>query len=255
MLKRIYFPLMWVCIASTGVWAAGLDEGLQANQSARQEAAASQQRITRLQTQTDTMTEEYRRLTQGADGQQAHSAALQDTLARQAEEIVSLRQQLASRQIMQERIVPLMRSMADALEQFVALDMPFHQDARLGRIIKLKQQLATTSLPLPEKYRALLGVFQQELELGRTLETWRGELILGQEQLTVEYLRIGRVGYYFQTMDGQRAGFWDNVEKKWQDLPYEQSTDIRHAMLVARNQQAPQLLALPMSAPLQSGGQ
>lgn len=239
--------LLWV---TTTVLAAGLDDSLQASESARKEAAASQQRIDQLQQQTDSMTAEYRRLTQGADSQQAQAATLQDTLAQQAVELTRLRQQLASVEVTQERIVPLMRTMADALEQFVALDVPFHQEERLGRVTKLKQQLASTSLALPDKYRALLAAFQQELELGRTLEAWRGELVLEQTPLTVEYLRVGRVGWYFQTLDGQRAGVWDSHSKQWHLLSREQTGDLRHALLVARNQQAPQLLALPLLAPV-----
>lgn len=239
--------LLWV---TTTVLAVGLDDSLQASESARKEAAASQQRINQLQQQTDSMTAEYRRLTQGADSQQAQATSLQDTLAQQAVELARLQQQLASVQITQERIVPLMRTMTDALEQFVALDVPFHQEERLGRVTKLKQQLASTGMALPDKYRALLAAFQQELELGRTLEAWRGELMLEQAQLTVEYLRIGRVAWYFQTLDGQRAGMWDLHNKRWQRLSPEQYGDVRHAVLVARNQQAPQLLALPMSAPV-----
>lgn len=230
------------------VFAAGLDDSLQASQSARQDAAASQQRITQLQQQTDAMAEEYQRLMQGADSQQAQRAVLQDTLAQQARELAQLRQQVASVQVTQERIVPLMRTMVDALEQFVALDVPFHQAERLARVSKLKQQLLSSRLTLPDQYRAVWTAFQQELELGRSLEAWRGELVLEQETLTVEYLRVGRVAWYYQTMDGRRAGVWDPHAKQWRSLSRERFGDLHHALLVARSQQAPQLLSLPLLA-------
>ena len=233
--------------------AATLNDNLQAMQATNQEAGASQQRILEAQNQTQAMAQEYKRLTQTVDFQDEHAQALQARVTAQQKEIASLREQLANRQITQQRIEPLMRSMADTLEQFVALDLPFHAEERMARVVKVKEQLARTTLPLPEKYRALLAAYQQELEMSNTLEAWRGDLTLGEETLTVEFLRIGRVALYFQTMDGQRSGYWDRADKQWLELPRDHGEDIKHGLRLARNQLAPQLLALPLK--LQGGAQ
>lgn len=249
------FPraVMAVCASclSLALGAATLNDNLQAMQATNQEAGAAQQRILDLQNQTQAMVQEYKRLTQSVDYQDEHAQALQARVAAQQQEIASLREQLANRQVTQQRIEPLMRSMADTLEQFVVLDLPFHQDERLARVVKVKEQLARTSLSLPDKYRALLAAYQQELEMSNTLEAWRGDLVLGQETLTVEFLRIGRVALYFQTMDGQRSGYWDRTSQQWLELPPDHGEDIKHGLRLARNQLAPQLLALPMK---RSGG-
>jgi hypothetical protein len=226
--------------------AATLEENVKAMQATNAEAGAAQKNIINLQNETQSMMEEYKRLTQTVDYQDQYTQEITDRLAVQDKELASLREQLASRQITQQRIVPLMRSMGDALEQFVALDLPFHQEERLARVIKVKQQLSSTSIPLQDQYRALLEAFQQELEFGRGIEAWRGELKLGEENLTVEYLRLGRTAFYFQSMDGARSGYWDRAYKQWVEVPREYSEDIKHGLRIARNQQAPQLLALPM---------
>ena len=226
--------------------AATLEENVKAMQATNAEAGAAQKNIINLQHETQSMMEEYKRLTQTVDYQDQYTQEITDRLAVQDKELASLREQLASRQITQQRIVPLMRSMGDALEQFVALDLPFHQEERLARVIKVKQQLSSTSIPLQDQYRALLEAFQQELEFGRGIEAWRGELKLGEENLTVEYLRLGRTAFYFQSMDGARSGYWDRAYKQWVEVPREYSEDIKHGLRIARNQQAPQLLALPM---------
>lgn len=226
--------------------AATLEENVKAMQATNAEAGAAQKNIINLQNETQSMMEEYKRLTQTVDYQDQYTQEITDRLAVQDKELASLREQLASRQITQQRIVPLMRSMGDALEQFVALDLPFHQEERLARVMKVKQQLSSTSIPLQDQYRALLEAFQQELEFGRGIEAWRGELKLGEENLTVEYLRLGRTAFYFQSMDGARSGYWDRAYKQWVEVPREYSEDIKHGLRIARNQQAPQLLALPM---------
>ena len=125
---------------------------------------------------------------------------------------------------------------------------------RLSQIFFCKNKtIATTkagktyySLTLQDKYRVLLEAFQQELEFGRGIEAWRGDLKLGEETLTVEFLRLGRTAFYFQSMDGQRSGYWDRAYKQWVEVPREYNEDIKHGLRIARNQLAPQLLALPM---------
>jgi len=229
--------------------AATLDDNLKAMEATNQEAEASQKRIASLQTQTQSLVSEYKKLSQGADFQDQFNAEMRERIAQQQSELLTLRQQLADREITEQRIMPLMNSMADTLEQFVALDLPFHQEERLGRMLKLKQQMASSSFTLPDKYRALLSAFQQELEFGRSIEAWRGELKLSQEgkdeKLTVEYLRLGRAAFYFQTMDGERSGYWDKEHKEWIELPRKYGNDIKQGLRIAHNQQAPQMLALP----------
>lgn len=226
--------------------AATLDDNLKAMQATNAEAGAVQKNIGDLQSQTQSMVEEYKRLTQNADYQEEYTQEMKDRIASQEKEMASLREQLASRQITQQRIVPLMRSMADTLEQFVVLDIPFHQEERLARVTKVRQQLASSSIALQDKYRSLLEAYQQELEFGRSIEAWRGDIKLGDESLTVEYLRMGRTAFYFQSMDGARSGYWDRAYKQWVELPREYNEDIKHGLRIAHNQMAPQLLALPM---------
>ncbi len=233
-------------IVATSAHSATLQDNVTAMQDTNAEAGAAQKNIANLQAQTQSMVEEYKRLTATVDYQEQYSQEMQDRLASQNKELASLRTQMASRQTIQDRIVPLMRSMSDALEQFVALDLPFHQEERLARTSKVKQQLSSSTLSLQDKYRVLLEAFQQELEFGRGIEAWKGELKLGDENLTVEFLRLGRTAFYFQSMDGARSGYWDRSHKQWLELPQEYNEDIKHGLRIARNQQAPQLLALPM---------
>ncbi len=249
-LSRVLGRSVVVCVTAfvlpMSVGAASLEDNVQAMQATNAEAGAAQKNIANLQAQTQAMVEEYKRLTATVDFQGQITQEMQDRLAVQDKELASLREQVANRLITQQRIVPLMRSMSDALEQFVALDLPFHQEERLARVIKVKQQLSSSTITLQDKYRVLLEAFQQELEFGRGIEAWRGDLKLGEENLTVEFLRFGRTAFYFQSMDGQRSGYWDRAYKQWIEVPREFNEDIKHGLRIARNQQAPQLLALPM---------
>jgi len=253
--KKLLLSLAWTVASlcwNSSAGATTLEDNLQAMEAANKEAGASQERIQNIQGESQKLANEYKRLMQNADRQEQVSEELNDRLAQQQVEIDSLRDQLAGRDVTQQRITPLMRSMADNLEQFIALDLPFHQEERLGRAIKVKQMLNSSSYKLPEQYRAVLSAYQQELEFGRSIEAWRGELQLtnnegSKEVLTVEFLRIGRLALYFQTMDGERSGRWNREKKEWQELPRRFNLEIKHGLRIAQNQQAPQMLALPFN--------
>ncbi len=96
------------------------------------------------------------------------------------------------------------------------------------------------------KFRMLLEAFQLEQDYGGTIESWRGPLRLGDQELSVEYLRIGRVALYYQSLDGSASGYWGLEEQAWIPLDERFNRGIGQALRVAQNVAAPQLLSLPL---------
>ena len=97
---------------------------------------------------------------------------------------------------------------------------------------------------LAEKYRRILEAYQVETEYGRTLEAYRGELVLDDVTRTVDFLRIGRVSLYYLSLDGADAGIWHN--KAWQKLDDSYRQSISQGLKVAKKQLPPDLLVLPV---------
>jgi hypothetical protein len=195
------------------------------------------------------MLEEYRKLEDGSEYQAAYTRELQELEGMQLRQIEELRQQIVQARITRQRIVPLMRSMADALEKFVVLDLPFQQEERINAVLQLKQRLSQPDLSVAAKFRLLLEAYQLEQNYGATLEAWRGPLTLGDRELSVEFLRVGRVALYFQSLDGATSGYWDQQTDDWVELDTQHNRDLLQALRVARNITAPQLLQLPLRAP------
>jgi Protein of unknown function (DUF3450) len=125
--------------------------------------------------------------------------------------------------------MPLMNTMADSLEKFVVLDLPFRQEERVSGVIQLKQYLRSPSLSLPNKYRLLLEAFQIENSYGRTVESYRDTLSIEGESLSVEFLRIGRVALYYRTLDGSEIARWSAQSRDWEVLPKEFNRNIYDA--------------------------
>ncbi|TDG13666.1 DUF3450 domain-containing protein [Seongchinamella unica] len=244
---------LWLCMLPSFVAYgqspdATLDESLERVAETNRSAADSQRKIDSLSRETRILLEEYRSLRESSEYQQAFTRELEQLQESQDARIESLNRQIAQARITRQRILPLMRAMADALEQFVLLDLPFHQEERLAGVLQLKQRLDRPDLSVSARFRLLLEAYQIEQNYGTTLEAWRGPLSLGGETRSVEYLRLGRTAYYYQSLDRQSSAYWDPAGRSWITLSPEHNRALAQAMRVARKQAAPQLLSLPVMA-------
>ncbi len=237
--------LAWTSTAS----AAQVKESLSVVSDTNRNATESQKKVEDLAAQTRTLLEEYRRLQDGAEYQAAYTRELEEREQQQRAQIDDLQRQIAQAEITRQRIVPLLRSMGDALEKFVVLDLPFHHEERINGVLLLKRRLSQADLSVAEKFRLVLEAYQLEQDYGNKLEAWRGPLQWQGEELSVEYLRVGRAALYFQTLDGATSGYWSTAKEDWVTLDREFNRGVAEALRVARNQIAPQLLQLPMLAP------
>ena len=210
---------------------------------------ASQQKVEQLDNATRKLLQEYQDIMQRNDYQQYYQFQLEQLAKEQQTEIANLEQQLEELAYLELTLMPLMQSMLLALEEFVALDLPFKQQERLAGVQQLRQRVNSSSLSLPEKYRLLMEVWQIEYDYGRSIETWRGTIKQTDgEPLAVNFFRLGRVAYYYQTPDGAHSAKWDQQTKTWQALAPMFNRQIQQAIQVAAERVAPDLLALPLPA-------
>ena len=222
-----------------------LQKSLDVVEATNRSAERSQQKIDALSRETRIMLEEYRSLKESSEYQDAYQRELELLDASQQARIEALNREIAQARITRQRILPLMRSMVDALEQFVVLDLPFHHEDRIAAVMQLRQRLDRPDLSVSARFRLLLEGFQIEQNYSQTVEAWRGPLQREQDQLSVEFLRLGRVALYYQTLDREQSAYWDNNEQRWQPLASEYNRSLAAAMRVARSEAAPALLELP----------
>ena len=185
----------------------------------------------------------------GNDYQEAYTRELEELDRTQTEQIADLEAQVAQARITRQRILPLMRSMADALEKFVILDLPFHHEERITAVLQLKQRLNQPDLSVSARFRLLLEAYQLEQDYGDRIEAWRGPLQFQGEELSVQFLRIGRMALYFQSLDGETSGVWNRSTETWELLDSSYNRPLVQALRVAGNESAPQMLQLPVMVP------
>lgn len=234
-------------LTSLPLAAASLDAALDESQRLAAEARASQTRIDALDDASQRLLAEYRAALLQAEALKGYNAQLRALVAAQREELGGYRQQLDDLARTQEAVTPQMRQMVEVLGEFIEADLPFLPHERAERLSQLRALLPRADVSLADKYRRILEAYQIESDYGRTLEAWRGELTMAEAPpRSVDFLRLGRSMLYYQTLDGHQSGWWDARARTWRLLENDQRRPLRQAIAIARQQQAPQWLALPV---------
>jgi hypothetical protein len=212
-------------------------------------AAESQKRVDQLADETARMLEEYRGVLRRAESLEGYNAQIEKVVASQIEEIASFVAQLDRLELTNRDVVPLMAKMLDALEQLVRLDIPFLEEERGNRVRELRGIMDRADIATSEKFRRILEAYQIEMEYGRTIEATRGPQTMNGAERQVDFLRFGRIGLYYQTLDGSEVGCWDQGARRWKVLDDSYRFGIRQGLQIARKQIAPDLVKLPVTAP------
>jgi hypothetical protein len=205
--------------------------------------ADSQKRVDKLADEKQSMADDYRNSLRESDSLKLYLQQLKAQLGSQQEQMDSIRGEIREIARTNVEILPLMQDMLGTLGQFVDLDMPFLLDERRERIGKLKDMMPRADVTVSEKFRRIVEAYQIEIDYGRTIESYSGNL-KGKQ---VDFLRVGRVALLYQTPDGQETGYWDRTKKDWV-LDSDYADGVREGLKVARKQTSPDLLIVPLPA-------
>jgi hypothetical protein len=208
----------------------------------------TQRHIDQLSEQTQTMLGEYQALSRELDGLIVYNDQMQRLVVSQEEEELLIAQQLEDIDLTRQQIVPLMLRMIGQLDTFISTDRPFLLSERTRRVQQLTELMDRSDVALAEKYRRILEAYQIELDYSRTLETYQEEIEVEAIARTVDILRVGRTGLYYQTLDRKSAAYWDNLQNAWVNCDAAQRRAIQQGMRIASQQLAPELLELPLAA-------
>ena len=255
-----YFkPMLAAVVAGLAIFggtamAASVAEVTAAGIARANAGAAAQQQVEAVADQTDALVSDFRTVTKVVDGLVIYNALLQKQIDNQMAEIGFLNQSIRNVALIERQIVPLMTRMIDSLEVFVRLDTPFLEKERSDRINRLKGLMETPDVTAAEKFRTVLEAYQIETEYGRTIEAYKGEVMIDGNPQNVDFLRIGRISLTYQSVGGRYTAAWDNVAKEWVALaPQVYKQQVARGLKVARKQIAPDMLIVPVAAATEVG--
>lgn len=240
----------WIGLALFGAWPVvaqnSAEPALAESQALARESVESQQRIEALDDASRDALTRYRQAIEQSEQLGDYNRQVEAMLVDQRAELARLQDQLSSIDGTRQAIMPLLQRMYQSLERFVALDLPFQLEERQDRLAQLKALLARPNVSVAEKYRRVLEAYQIESDYGRTLEGWRGALEQDTGTRVVDFLRLGRVMLFYQTLDGSEQGYWDQAQQAWVDLPDRYRRALEEGLNIARQQQTPVMLRLPL---------
>jgi len=222
-----------------------LDSAIGLRDQANAEGVKSQVRIDALADDTDKIVSEYRSTIDQVESLRVYNAQMQNLVAAQQAELASLHEQIDDIELVGRGVLPLMLEMLDALEAFVALDLPFLAEERSQRIAGLRVMMDRPDVTDAEKYRRLMEAYQIEGDYGRTVEAYRGALADGR---MVDFLRIGRMALLYQTGDGEETAAWDASQGGFVVLDDSHRSATKEGLRIARKQSRPDLMRVPLPA-------
>lgn len=226
-----------------------VEEALETVKATNRADAATQNRIDELSAKTLEMLSEYRRAVTRRQQLKVYNRELEKIIAELERRKDALQEQIAVIADLRAKIEPLMLRMIDHLAQFIKADLPFLMHKRKQRIASLRAAVANPDLSVADRFRKVLAAYQAEVKYGRTIGTYRGQLMINGEERFVEFLRLGRVMLFYITPNNARVGYWDREKETWRPLPDRYAEAIRRGIRVAKGLEAPQLLEVPVPAP------
>ena len=234
--------------------AAVLDDTFAIRTEGNDESSEAQKQIDDISDEIDDLLAQYRIALKQTDSIRIYNQQMRDLIASQEAELASLVDQLARIQGVGRSVTPLMLRMIEAIEKFVALDVPFLIEERTERIAELRKTMARADVTNAGKYRQVMEAYQIENEYGRTIESYRGTLKLDDRETTVDFLRFGRIALVYQSLDEAYSGMWNHQTRSWNPLDSSYRSSIRQGLRIARKQAAPDLIRLPLPAATRPGG-
>ena len=242
------WPLL--ALVTLPLQAADVDAVLQAEKAKTSAARASQQRVDKLADDADELFQSFKQVNKQIEGLRVYNAQLEAQLADQARTIADIESSIENATQMERQLTPLTLKMIDALEQFVALDMPFLLEERRERLARLRANQSRADLSSAEKFRQVLEAYKIESEYGTRIDSYADTVEIDGQPREVTVLRVGRIALLYQTADQRVTAAWDKAAGGWVVLD---SGDYRHAVAegirIARKQAAVDLLQLPIPAP------
>ncbi|HIQ36946.1 MAG TPA: DUF3450 domain-containing protein [Desulfocapsa sulfexigens] len=212
----------------------------------------------------DTLQETQKQEDGWADEEASLTAKLKEK--RQQQELLTKQQERLRKQIklMQERVMESKRRVAEVErirlemggfleETFLRLQeqinsefLPFLTDERQGRVKRLEELLLDDTVSTAEKFRRIMEALQIEADYGRAMEVVREPVLLGQDSLVMDVLRIGRLSLFSRTPDGTRIAVFDQATGSWQPLPESYGRSLRQAIEVANKTRPVEIVHLPL---------
>jgi hypothetical protein len=231
------------------VSAANVDDVLAAEGVKTRAAQQSQSRIDQSSEQTNDALQAYKQELKIIEDLKIYNKKLALQIERQNQRLQKIEKSISEVTVIQRQVTPLLIRMIDGLEQFVALDIPFHEKERQERIGFLRDNLDRSDLTVAEKFRQVLEAYKIENEYGRKIDEYKDSISIDGQEREVTMLQVGRIALLYQTNDAKLSGAWDKSQGKFVALSNDEYRDsLQQGIRIAKKQASIDILNIPVAA-------
>lgn len=235
------------CLICQAAYASDTKELIKAGEQRIKAGQSAQKSIDSIDDKNKTIEAEFLQVINATEGIQTYNEVLGSQVEQQEQEIGQLKESIQNSAEIERQILPLIMRMIDSLEQFIKADAPFLLQERTKRVSELKALMRRADVSRAEQLNQVIEAYKEEMRYGHTLEAYPGQVELDGLSQNVEYLRIGRVGLIYQSLDSKRLGAWNRASESWQALDAQAySRYVRQGLKIARKQAAPDFLMTPV---------
>ena len=237
-----------VALSSASLMADPLEKLHAEEKKIQKDAVKSQNKVDSIQEQTQDIVIEYRSVVDETEINRIYNDHVAKLVAGQNAEIRSLEEQIAEIENTKRNVVPLMYRMIDMLEQFVNADIPVKLERRQARVERLRTVMTNPNVSTSEKYRQVLEAYEIEKDYGSAVEAWEDTQNFDGQDITADFVHVGRIALLAQSKDLKHAWVWNNSTRIWQKVGDEYLKDITKTIRMARKQAPLDLIKLPIFA-------
>ena len=223
-----------------------VDQTLNTQVDANIPGVVAQKEIDSLDEQAKKLYYEFKDTVSEYEGLRRYDDQLEKIVFSQEDEIKDILAQIDSLDNVNKEILPFLKETVDSLRKFIELDMPFLKESRIARIDDLDSIILQSNVTTAEKFRKVFEAYQLEAGFGNTIETYPGFIDVDNQTITVDYFRIGRLGWYYRSANGRETGYWDKFSENWVHTGGKLNDEIKLALDIANRQTPPNFITLPV---------
>ena len=223
-----------------------VDKTLDSQVDASSSSVVAQRDIERLDAEAKKLYYEFKDIVSEFEGLRRYDNQLEKIVFSQEEEVIDILKQIESLDNVNKEILPFLKTIIDSLRAFIKLDIPFLLESRIARVDELDSIILKSNITTAEKFRKVFEAYQLEATFGNTIETYPGFIDVDEETLSVDYFRLGRLGWYYRSPNGNETGYWDKSAEKWIDSGSKLDDGIKAALDIANRQSPPNFINLPI---------
>lgn len=220
----------------------------QANTQIQRAAVQSQEKINTIYEQTQELLGEYRSVVDQTDNLKVYNDFLATLVADQQRQIDRIQRQIDGLEKTNQGTVPLMFRMIDSLEQFVKADIPLRTDRRLERVERLRELMSRSDVQRSEQFRQILEAYEIEMGYGTELAAFQGTLALGGNDITVDFVHLGRLALMAVALDNSAAWVYNKGTGSWESLAASYIPSIGNFIKMARREATLEMDRVPLFA-------